>query len=192
MSLYSGSDSEYFAASDSDAEAGPAPPRGDAGRDEAAPVQQPNCLVVDTSAFLETGIARQLSAVASRHMVIVPTKVFIELQRLSKEEGQKKATEVLQIIQSMEALRNAGNERKGGGGGDCADFAPGLRLQRAKERDTYVLRAARNFDDHILSCACYFARHQAQTQVSLLTCDELLALKAYAEGVPAIKSLEDL
>ncbi|RNF06334.1 hypothetical protein TraAM80_04031 [Trypanosoma rangeli] len=213
MSLYSGSDSEYFAVSDSDAEAGPAPPRSvchdsgmqpqsgspatlvgtqeqknASGSNGGSFFQQPTCFVVDTNAFLETDLVSQLAEMALQHLFIVPTKVLLELKRLSEEEGQKRATEVLRMIKSMEQLWNAENEQEGDVN---AGIATGLRLQRAKERDSYVLRAARNYDDHILSCACHFTRYQRDMPVILLTGDEVLSLKAYAEGVLTLKTLGD-
>ncbi|KAG8342943.1 PIN domain [Trypanosoma vivax] len=153
--------------------------------------------VFDTCFILEADEWRKFPQMLQKHLLIIPKIVLMELQCHSRD-GSKPAKSVIDMLENSSGGSRAnerpqsGNFRRqisdAGSPETAHGCTTGIRLQRSKEKDKNVLSAARNNDDHILSCACFFRRrHKPRT--FLVTLDSILELKAHAEGVETLSSL---
>ncbi|CAJ16198.1 PIN domain containing protein, putative [Trypanosoma equiperdum] len=129
--------------------------------------------VLDTCSIVEHIEWSILEEVAKYYLIIIPKKVMDEL---GKMEGGRGST----CNRVLNKLENEHTSNK---------MNVGFRLQRKNDKDKNVLSAARVNDDHILSCACSFRNEH---DVVLVTSDNILKLKAYAEGIPTVSTLKDV
>ncbi|ORC88988.1 uncharacterized protein TM35_000141990 [Trypanosoma theileri] len=176
------------------------------------------CFILDTNTLLEADHTEQQKILntAEKHLVIIPRKVHGELNNMDEGRAGVSLLKLRKWIQK--AVDSSGKNCQSSDAADVNDTVHipscGFRLQTAKEHCHSVTAVARNNDDHILSCACYFQRlnnknknnnnninnnnkknkknkksRESNMQVYLVTGDVVLSLKAHAEGVGTISTL---